>query len=45
VKGYEILSFHFLSFYKNFEDRIQSIEGVMLRGYDEYMVWINKAFG
>jgi len=28
----------FLSFYKDFKDRIQSIEGVMLIGYDEYVI-------
>ncbi len=28
----------FLSFYKDFKDKIQSIEGVMLRGQDEYMI-------
>jgi hypothetical protein len=31
-KRYKILSFHFMSFYKDFEDEIQSIERVMLRG-------------
>jgi hypothetical protein len=33
-----MLSFHFLSFQKDFKDEIQSIEGVMLRGWDDYMV-------
>jgi hypothetical protein len=32
LEGYEIFSFHFLSFYKDFVDEIQSIEGVMLKG-------------
>jgi hypothetical protein len=32
LEGYKIFSFHFLSFYKDFGDGIQSIKGVMLRG-------------
>ncbi len=45
LEGYDILSFHFLSFYKDFGDGLQSTKGVMLRGQDEYTVWMNKAFG
>ncbi len=33
-----MLSFLFLSFHKDFRDGIQSIEGVMLRGYVDYIV-------
>jgi hypothetical protein len=28
----------FLSFYKDFGDEIQSTKGVMLRGWDEYVI-------
>jgi hypothetical protein len=38
LKGYEILSFHYLSFYKDFGDEIQNIEGGNVKGQDEYMV-------
>ncbi len=31
-EGCIVLSFHFLSFHKDFGDEIQNIEGVMLRG-------------
>jgi hypothetical protein len=31
-KRYEILAIHFLSFSKDFEDGMQSIKGVMLKG-------------
>jgi hypothetical protein len=33
-----MLSYLFLSFHKDFRDGIQSIEGVMLRGYVDYIV-------
>ncbi len=44
LKGHGIFSFHFLSFYRDFEDKIQSIEGVMLRGLDDYMILDEQAF-
>jgi hypothetical protein len=33
-----MLSFHFLSFHKDFKDKIQSTEGVMVRGWVDYIV-------
>jgi hypothetical protein len=33
-----MLSFFFLSFHKDFKDKIQSTKGVMLRGQTEYIV-------
>jgi hypothetical protein len=41
LKRYEIFAFHFLSFSKDFRDGIQSIKGVMLKGWDDYMIWMN----
>jgi hypothetical protein len=29
----------FFSFCKDFKDKIQSIEGVTLRGYTKYVIW------
>jgi hypothetical protein len=37
-------SFHFLSFPKDFKDEIQSTEGVMLWGLDDYMILYEQAF-
>jgi hypothetical protein len=34
----------FWSFLKDFENRIQSTEGVMLRGLDDYMILDEQAF-
>jgi hypothetical protein len=33
-----ICSFHFLSFSKDFKDKIQSTTGVMLKQLDDYMI-------
>jgi hypothetical protein len=46
LEGCEILSFHFLSFYKDFGDEIQIIEGVgWVHGLDEQSIWIGIDHG
>jgi hypothetical protein len=44
LERYGILAFHILSFSKDFKDGIQNIKGVMLKGWDDYMIWMNRAF-
>jgi hypothetical protein len=38
LKRYKIFAFHFSSFSKDFMDGIQSIKGVMLKGWDEHVI-------